>query len=144
MECNQENLSQELNMSKDKLLAAEQCKELLRAQLVAITEELNEAVSKVAEQACTIDELRARQTSNNYERETLISKLRSENQSLEGELKQSHGAYHCLKLAHAHLEARIKTTEASRLRHEKEHNQALVCLITIYIYLRLLAKHLTH
>lgn len=44
--CNKENLAQELNMSRDKLQASEQCKEMLRAQLVALTDELKESNNK--------------------------------------------------------------------------------------------------
>jgi chromosome segregation ATPase len=47
LECTQENLSQELNMSRDKLLAAEQCKDMLRAQLVVVTDELSESNKKL-------------------------------------------------------------------------------------------------
>jgi hypothetical protein len=44
--CNKENLAQELNMSRDKLQASEQCKEMLRAQLLALTDELKESNNK--------------------------------------------------------------------------------------------------
>lgn len=44
-------------MSKDKLLAAEQCKEMLRSQLLTATRELNESNAKVDEYLGAIKQL---------------------------------------------------------------------------------------
>lgn len=126
MECNQENLCQELNMSRDKLMAAEECKEILRGQLVSLTEQLESAHKKLNEQASEIENIRGQQRDTDAEREAAIEILRKENTELKQDLEQSNGSYYALRLAHTHLETRLKTSESNRIKQDKELNTKLV------------------
>lgn len=121
LECSQENLSQELNMSKDKLQAAEQCKEMLRAQLVVLTDELNSANSKLDIHLTTIRKHETNEETYKHEKESLVQKIEKIKIEYESKLEESSGSYFALKLAHVHLESKLKSTEQSRSKIEKEN-----------------------
>jgi hypothetical protein len=57
LEANQENLSQELNFSKDKLSASEESKEILKSQFSLVKDELEDAKKKQTIDSITIKEL---------------------------------------------------------------------------------------
>lgn len=134
MVCNQENLSQELSMSRDKLLAAEQCKEMLRAQLVVITDELNEANSKLSKQISTISELQQREKQFDEEKRQLHDQLQQQKTEYELKLEESNGSYFALKLAHTHLESRLKNMETYKIKTDKDmellKNQFVTTILT--------------
>ena len=59
-------------MSKDKLLAAEQCKEMLRSQLLTATRELNESNAKVDEYLGAIKQLVSKEKQLELEKAELM------------------------------------------------------------------------
>lgn len=120
LEYSQENLSQELNMSRDKLLAAEQCKEMLRAQLVVLTNELSEANNKISKQLDTIQEFSAREKQSEIEKSDLVDKIEKMQVDHENKLQESNGSYFALKLAHSHLETRLKSSDLAKTKSDKE------------------------
>ncbi len=68
LESVQSNMGQELDMTKDKLTAAEQCKEMLRGQLDAATSELEECRKKMSVQCSVANELTGRLAQTEYEK----------------------------------------------------------------------------
>jgi len=62
------NMGQELDMTKDKLTAAEQCKEMLRGQLDAATTELEECRKKMTVHCNVANELTGRLAQTEYEK----------------------------------------------------------------------------
>lgn len=118
-------------------MAAEECKEILRSQLVSLTEELESAQKKLNEQASEIENIRGQQCKTEAERESAIDLLRKENASLKQDLEQSNGSYYALRLAHSHLETRLKTSESNRIKQDKELNKKLVNFF-ILVLLRLI------
>ena len=56
-------------MSRDKLQASEQCKEMLRAQLVVLTDELNEAHTKTENYLAQIKDFADKEKRMDMERE---------------------------------------------------------------------------
>ncbi len=121
MESNQENLSQELNMSRDKLVAAEQCKEMLRAQVVVLTNELNASNAKIETYLAKITEHTAKEKQHELEKEDLNSKFDKMKQEYDLKLGEANGSYFALKLAHTHLESKFKTIEQNlKQKYESE------------------------
>lgn len=129
MESSQENLCIELSMSRDKLLAAEECKEILRTQLVSLTEELNNANAVIQCQHGELEKARAREQAAAAERETLVKKAAT----LEHDFEQSNGAYYALKLAHTHLETRLKSVELNRVKQDKSYEIESVGILISFI-----------
>ena len=71
LEANQENLSQELNFSKDKLSAAEESKEILKSQFSLVTDELEDAKKKQTIDMITIKELTEKLAQSEVEKKQL-------------------------------------------------------------------------
>lgn len=121
-------------MSRDKLLAAEQCKEMLRAQLVVITDELNEANSKLSKQISTISELQQKEKQFDEEKRLLHDQLQQQKTEYELKLEESNGSYFALKLAHTHLESRLKNMETYKIKTDKDmellKNQFVTTILT--------------
>lgn len=121
LESSQENLSQELNMSRDKLLAAEQCKEMLRAQVVVLTNELNASNSKIETYLGKISESASREKQHEMEREEWSEQMRKQKLEYEMKLDEASGSYYALRLAHSHLENKLKTNEQTmKAKYEKD------------------------
>jgi archaellum component FlaC len=113
---NKENLSHELNMSRDKLQASEQCKEMLRAQLVTLTNELNESNTQTEKYLNQVRDYQAREKSFELEGEKHAN-LKSEYHS---KMEESSGAYYALKLAHTHLEVKLKQMDKVQIAADKD------------------------
>ena len=107
-------------MSKDKLSAAEQCKEMLRAQLVVLTDELNESNAKTEKYLDIIKEFTNKEKQSENEKKDLNEKLQNIKAEFHSKLEESTGSYYALKLAHVHLETKLKTTEQSKTKLEKD------------------------
>lgn len=116
-------------------MAAEECKEILRGQLISLTEELERAQKKLAQQASEIESMQGRQLATDAQREASFEKMREENAALRQDLEQSNGAYYALRLAHSHLESRLKTSEANRVKQEKELHITLVSIHALNLIL---------
>lgn len=121
LENSQENLSQELNMSKDKLLAAEQCKEMLRNQLFVATNELNEANARIDDYLAKMKHMINKEKQLEMEKSDLMQKMQQMQSEYENRLEQINGSYYALKLAHVHLESRLKANDNV---HEKYLTEA--------------------
>lgn len=106
-------------------MAAEECKEMLCAQLASLTDELQKTQAIIAEQASEMEKLRARECANS-DKDAMIEKLQTDKKTLEHDLEQSNGAYFALKLAHSHLETKLKSSDAARIKKEKEQNSTIV------------------
>lgn len=72
LEASHENLTQELNFSKDKLSAAQQSKEILKSQFTIVTDELEDAKKKQATDSITINELKEKLAQSDAEKSQLI------------------------------------------------------------------------
>lgn len=108
-------------MSRDKLLAAEECKEILRVQMAVLTEDLTEANAKLKQQALEIEELRdVRDKEIVQVRESFVEELEKRKAEFAAELEQSHGAYFALKLAHSHLDAKLKASDANKIKQDSQ------------------------
>lgn len=70
MEVGQEQMIQELAMTQDKLIAAEQSKDLLCSQLDTVTSELDEWKKKLAIQSNVANDLTDRIAQSEYEKST--------------------------------------------------------------------------
>lgn len=123
-----ENLKQELNMCLDKLSGAEKCKEMLRAQLVCANNDLNDANAKINEHLNTIQDLTAREKTIEMDRADLKDKLEYLTKEHEAKLSEMNGSFNALKLAHSHLETKLKTSEQNKCRLEKENESLKVNL----------------
>jgi hypothetical protein len=104
-------MSQELNMSRDKLMAAEQCKEMLRAQVVVLTCELNASNAKIENYLAKMNELAAKEKMVDIEKEEVNERLQKMKQEYEMKLDEASGSYFALKMAHTHLEGKLKAIE---------------------------------
>ena len=49
----------------------------------------------------------------------------------ESRLEQSNGAYYALRLAHVHLESRLKTDDQTRQKQEKEIKEQKTMIVSI-------------
>ena len=107
-------------MSKDKLLAAEQCKEMLRAQMVALTEELDAANTKIDIHLATIKLHSDNEKKHEEEKNDLFNKIEKMKEEYESRIDEVNGSYYALKLAHVHLETRLKSMDQSKSKLEKE------------------------
>lgn len=120
-----ETASEELNSSKDKLAAAEQCKEMLHAQLKSVIIDLNEANAK-------IDSFLANGTKTAIKEAALVAEgleLKDEMKQLkinyEAKLEEMNGSYFALRTAHNHLEARFKANAEQKKDSSALHKQQL-------------------
>jgi chromosome segregation ATPase len=73
----QQNMIHELDMSKEKLVAAEQSKEVLRTQLDSVSNELLEAQTKLAAQTDIATELAVKLNQNNSDSDNFELKLKN-------------------------------------------------------------------
>lgn len=122
LETNYENIMQEFTMSKDKLSAAEQCKEMLRSQLTVTCNELNEARDQNTELNNQIGDYLAKCKNSDMHLSDLNEKIESLKAGYENKLNEVNGSYYALKLAHSHLETRLRAHDKDneRLRIENE------------------------
>lgn len=118
LEANQENLSQELNFSKDKLSAAEESKEILKSQFSLVTDELEDAKKKQTIDMITIKELTEKLAQSEVEKKQLNEKINH----IKMEHEEANGYHNALRLAHTHLEYRLKSSEQKRELVEKEND----------------------
>jgi hypothetical protein len=107
-------------MSKDKLLAAEQCKEMLRAQMIALTDDLDAANAKIDIHLATIKLHSDNEKKYEEEKIDMLNKLEKMKEEYESKIEELNGSYYALKLAHVHLETRLKSTDHSKSKLEKE------------------------
>jgi hypothetical protein len=112
-------------MSKDKLLAAEQCKEMLRAQMVALTDELDAANAKIDIHLATIKLHSDNEKKQDEEKNDLLTKIEKMKEEYESKIEEVNGSYYALKLAHVHLETRLKSMDNSKSKLEKESEMQL-------------------
>ena len=121
LESSQEAMSQELSMSRDKLLAAEQCKEMLRAQVVVLTNELNASNAKIETYLAKLSEMAAKEKHSDIDKDELGERVRKMKQEYDMKLDEASGSYFALKMAHTHLESKLKALEqANREKHAKD------------------------
>jgi len=117
LEASHENLTQELNFSKDKLSAAQQSKEILKSQFTIVTDELEDAKKKQATDSITINELKEKLAQSDAEKSQLIEKINQ----MKMEQEEANGYHNALRLAHTHLEYRLKSSEQRRDLTEREN-----------------------
>lgn len=122
MESNYHNTLHELQMCKDKLAADEQCKEMLRSQLTVVGNELAECKNLNGDLNKQVEVANGKLE----QAESQLSDLGGRYESLKGtyetKLVESNGSYFALKLAHSHLETKLRQQEkdADKLRQENE------------------------
>lgn len=104
-------MCQELNLSNEKLQAAEQCKEMLRSQVLVLTNELNSSNSKIESYLGKLNEYTNREKQLRAENDELHNRMQEMKQQYESKLDEANGSYYALKLAHTHLENKLKTAE---------------------------------
>lgn len=117
LEANHENLSQELNFSRDKLSAVEQSKEILKSQFSLVTDELEEAKKKHTSDMALIKELNEKLAKSEAEKAELYVKI----DHMKSEQEETSGFYTALKLAHTHLERLLKSSESKRDLVERDN-----------------------
>jgi hypothetical protein len=111
-------------MSREKLLAAEQCKEMLRAQVVVLTNELNASNAKIETYLGKLNEHAVKEKQIDIEKEEVCERLQKIKQEYEMKLDEASGSYFALKMAHTHLEGKLKTLEQTnkeKSTKEAEH-----------------------
>lgn len=112
--------TEELEMTKDKLTAAEQCKEMLRSQLDSVTSELEESKKGMSVQRNVANELTGRLAQTEYEKSSFNEKLDQFKAEYQEKLNQINGSYYVLRVAHNSLETRLKSSEQRREIAERE------------------------
>lgn len=120
LESSQANMGHELDMTKDKLTAAEECKEMLRGQLEAVTNELEECKKKMTVHCNVANELTGRLAQTEYEKCSFNEKLTKIKEEYEEKFNQLSGSYYVLRVAHNSLETRLKSSEQKRDMAERE------------------------
>lgn len=118
LENNQQIMEEELRMSKDKINAAEQCKEMLYNQLKNLTDELEETKKKMSIHYNVSNDLTDRLAQIEFEKATNDEKIAHIKAEYEEKLNQVTGSMYVLKVAHNSLETRLKSSEQ---RREKEY-----------------------
>ncbi|RNA08855.1 tax1-binding 1, partial [Brachionus plicatilis] len=122
IDTNYQNLMQEFTMCRDKLSAAEQCKEMLRSQLTVTCNELKESSEKNTELNNQIADYLAKCKNSDLHLSDLNEKIESLKAGYENKLNEINGSYYALKLAHSHLETRLRgqDKDGERLRQQNE------------------------
>jgi hypothetical protein len=114
IENNQESQQIELNMCKDKLLAAETCKEMLHTQLTTVSGDLTEANKKIDSYLETIKDIENKNKNSDAEKNQLEEKVKSMQIDYESRIEKINGSYFALRKAHSHLEQRLRDMNQSR------------------------------
>lgn len=115
-----ENLSHELKMSRDKLHASEQCKEMLRDQLVTLTNELNESNNQNEKYSNQIRDYQAQEKNFELEGEEASQKINNLKSEHNSKMEETSGSNYALKLAHSHLEAKLKQMDKAKVASDKD------------------------
>ena len=123
IETSYQDLSQEFTMCKDKLSAAEQCKEMLRSQLTVTSIELKEANDKNNQLNNQIGDYLAKCKNSDLHLSDLNEKVESLKAEYENKLNEVNGSYYALKLAHSHLENRLRTHDKDNQRLKQENEE---------------------
>lgn len=123
IESSRDVLSNELQMTKDKLLAADECKELLKSQLFAINSELDKANLKAHSDTETITKLTGKNQRLENQNEKLVEEIKRIKIEYSTKMEESNGSYFALHVSFGHLENRIKTITQAHNR-ELEHQKA--------------------
>ena len=110
-------------MYKDKLQAAEQCKEMLRSQLTVVANELNESNQKNSELSQKIAENISKEKNSDLLVFDLNEKIENLKSVYESKLNESNGSYFALKLAHTHLENKYKLQEKDAEKNRQENEE---------------------
>lgn len=114
----QEDTLQEINMTKEKLNASEQCKEMLRAQLEMSQSELGEIKQKMSVE---YNQLADKLAQTQFDQTAYGKKIDQIKDKHTEEINQLNGTMFVLRSAHTHLENRLKTSEQRKESAEKEN-----------------------
>lgn len=120
LEFNQENLLQELNMYKDKLAASEQSKQIMNEQMSNLNEELEKANGKIESLLLRLSQTDNMKNEHELEKAQLVDQMEKMKQDYEAKIEESKGSYYALKLAHLHLENKLKSNEQAKSKSEHD------------------------
>ncbi|CAF1053420.1 unnamed protein product [Brachionus calyciflorus] len=123
LETNNQNLRQDITILKEKLSAAEQCKEMLRSQLTVVTNELNESNEKNQNLSYQISEYIAKNKNTEMALNDVNDKFHNLKADCENKLNEQNGSYYALKLAHTHLETKYKNQEKDLEKSRMENEE---------------------
>ncbi len=120
LESNQENLLQELNVYKDKMAASEQSEKVMNEKMNNLNEQLGKANGIIDNLLIGLSETDRMKKEHEQEKEKLFEQMEKMKQDYEAKIEESKGSYYALKLAHLHLENKLKSNEQAKSKSEHD------------------------